>query len=188
MSKYLPLLIVCIGLFTQCVPPEEKAMGVHLDFTNPTYQAVYDLKDQGQTDSLIRYFRNKDATLRYMAVIAFASIKDSTAIDSLAAMLGDPEEEVRIAAAYSLGQIGSARAEQLLLNAFDQSDTVGISKNVNAAIMEAIGKCGTDKMLAALSSISTYRLTDTMLLEGQAWGIYRYGLRNIVSPEGTSSW
>ncbi len=187
MSKYLPLLIVFTALFSRCVPPsEERSTGVHLDFTNSTYQAVYDLKDRSQTDSLIRYFRNKDATLRYMAVIAFASIKDSTAIDSLAAMMTDPEEEVRIAAAYSLGQIGSAKAEQLLLNAFDRYDTVGVSKNVNAAIMEAIGKCGTKEMLSALASITSYRLTDTTLLEGQAWGIYRFALRNIVSPEGTA--
>jgi cyclophilin family peptidyl-prolyl cis-trans isomerase/HEAT repeat protein len=187
MSKYLFLPIVCIGLFTQCVPPsEEKAMGVHLDFTNPTYQAVYDLKDRGQTDSLIRYFRNKDATVRYLAVMAFASIKDSTAIDSLAAMFNDREEEVRIAAAYSLGQIGNPRAEQYLLTAFDREDTIGAAKNINAAIMEAIGKCGTKKMLSALASISTYKLTDTTLMEGQAWGIYRFGMRDSVSPEGTA--
>ncbi len=187
MSKYLTLLIVCIGLFTQCVPPsEEKAMGVHLDFTNPTYQAVYDLKDRGQTDSLLQYFKSRDATLRYMAVLAFASIKDKAAIDSLAYMLGDPEEEVRIAAAYALGQIGDPRAEPLLLEAFNREDTVGISKNINSAIMEAIGKCGTKKMLQALTNISTYRLTDTTLLEGQAWGIYRFGLRDTISAEGTA--
>ena len=102
MSRYLTLLIAVIGIFTQCVPPsEEKAMGVHLDYTNPNYQAVYDLKDRGQTDSLLRYFKSKDATLRYMAAIAFASIKDITAIDSLASLLrNDVEGEVRIAAAY----------------------------------------------------------------------------------------
>jgi cyclophilin family peptidyl-prolyl cis-trans isomerase len=187
MSKYLPVLIVFVGLFTQCVPPsEEKAMGVHLDFTNPTYQAIYDLKDRGQTDSLLSYFKSKDATLRYMAVIAFASIKDNAAIDSLAYMLGDPEEEIRIAAAYALGQIGDKKAEPLLLKGFDRSDTVGISKNINAAIMEAIGKCGTKKMLEALTTISSYRLTDTTLLEGQAWGIYRFGLRDSVSVAGTA--
>ncbi|MCU0347089.1 MAG: peptidylprolyl isomerase [Saprospiraceae bacterium] len=187
MSKYLLLLLPVAALFMQCVPPsEEKAMGVHLDFTNPTYQAVYDLKDRSQTDSLLRYFKSKDATLRYMAAISFASIKDSTAIDSLAYLLADVEEEVRIAAAFSLGQIGNAKAESLLLAAFDRYDTVGVSKNVNAAIMEAIGKCGTAKMLDALSTISTFRSTDTVLLEGQAWGIYRFAMRDTVSAAGTA--
>lgn len=187
MNRYLPLLIALVGIFTQCVPPsEEKAMGVHLDYTNPSYQAIYDLKDRGQTDSLIRYFKNKDATIRYMAVIAFASLQDSVAIDSLGAMLNDPEEEVRVAAAYSLGQIGNPKAEVILLNAFDRYDTAGVYKNVNASIMEAVGKCGKREMLDALASISSYRDTDTTLLEGQAWGIYRFAMRGIVSPEGTT--
>lgn len=187
MSKYLPLLIVCIGLFTQCVPPsEEKALGVHLDYTNPSYQALYDLKDRGQTDSLLNYFKSKDPTKRYMAVLAFASIKDPAAIDSLGYMMGDPEEEVRIAAAYALGQIGDVRAEPLLIRAFQQGDTAGVYKNINAAILEAVGKCGTKKMLQNLVSIGTYRNTDTLLLEGQAWGIYRFGLRDSILPEGTT--
>lgn len=188
MSRYLPLLIAVIGIFTQCVPPsEEKAMGVHLDYTNPNYQAVYDLKDRGQTDSLLRYFKSKDATLRYMAAIAFASIKDSTAIDSLASLLrNDVEEEVRIAAAYSLGQIGNIKAQQLLLEGFERGDTAGVYKNVNAAIMEAIGKCGNKEMLNNLASITTYTLKDTALLAGQAWGIYRFALRDSISPAGTA--
>ncbi|MBK8562571.1 MAG: peptidylprolyl isomerase [Saprospiraceae bacterium] len=188
MNKYLPLLILAIGFFTQCVPPsEEKAMGVHLDYTNPTYQAVYDLKDRNQTDSLLRYFKNKDATMRYMAAIAFASTKDSTAIDSLGSLLSnDIEEEVRIAAAYSLGQIGNIKAQRLLLEGFDRGDTAGVYKNVNAAIMEAIGKCGNRAMLDNLASITTYSIRDTALLTGQAWGIYRFGIRDSVSPAGTA--
>lgn len=189
MSKFLPLLLLCIGFLTQCVPPsEEKAAGVHLDFTNPNYQALYDLKDRGQTDSLLNYFKSKDATLRYMAVIAFASIKDPTAIESLASMMTDPEpeEQIRIAAAYALGQIGDPRAEQYLVKAFQRDDTAGVYKNINAAIMEAVGKCGTRQMLQNLASITSYRITDTTLLEGQAWGIYRYGLRDSIIPEGTA--
>ncbi len=188
MSRYLPLLILAIGVFTQCVPPsEEKAMGVHLDNTNPSYQAVYDLKDRSQTDSLLRYFKSKDATLRYMAAIAFASIKDSTAIDSLASLLrNDVEEEVRIAAAYSLGQIGNIKAQQLLLEGFERGDTAGVYKNVNAAIMEAIGKCGNRQMLDNLANITTYNLKDTALLAGQAWGIYRFALRDSVTEAGTA--
>ncbi|MBI5915057.1 MAG: peptidylprolyl isomerase [Bacteroidetes bacterium] len=189
MNKYLTLLIavVFVGICTRCVPPsEEKQAGVHLDFTNPVYQSLYDLKDRGHTDSLLLHFRDKDATMRYLAVMAFASIKDSTAIDSLVRRLDDPAEAVRIAAAYALGQIGNSRAEQPLLDAFDRYDTTGVSKDFNAAIMEAIGKCGTVKLLGALSGISTYRLTDTTLMEGQAWAIYRYALRKMVSAEGTA--
>ena len=188
MSKYLLfLLIISAFIFTQCVPPtEEKLADVHVDFTNPNLQRLYDLQDKGMTDSLFHYFRHKDPTFRYMAGLAFASIKDTMAIDSMFGLLHDPVDEVRVAAAYALGQIGNARAEQHLLDVFDRYDTTGVSKYFNSAILEAIGKCGSENLLGALAAISTYRLTDTLLMEGQAWGIYRYGLRDIVSPEGTA--
>lgn len=188
MSKHL-LLLLTFGIFalTRCVPPtEEKLTEVHVDFTNPAHQALYDLQDKGLTDSLIPYFKYKDPTLRYMASLAFASIKDTLAIDSLAGLLNDPVDEVRIAAAYALGQIGHARAELPLQEAFDRYDTTGVSKYFNAAVLEAIGKCGSQNLLTALASVSTYRMTDTLLMEGQAWGIYRYALRDIISPEGTA--
>lgn len=181
-------MFLAIGtMFLSCVPPtEEKLTEVRIDFTNPDHQKIYDLQDRGLTDSLLFYFKHKDPTYRYMAAQAFASVKDTLAIDSLVRLLRDPINEVRIAAAYSLGQIGHARAEQPLIDAFERYDTIGDWRYFNAAILEAVGKCGADKMLNALAAISTYRLTDTTLMEGQAWGIYRFALRDIVSPEATA--
>lgn len=188
MDKHTLILSLCLSaLLVRCVPPsEEKLTDVHVDFTNPTHQRVYDLQDKGMTDSLFRYFRHKDPTLRYLSAMAFASLKDSTAVDSLSQLLGDQVDIVRTAAAYSLGQIGHEKAQQYLLDAFDRGDTVGVSKYFNAAILEAIGKCGADNLLGSLASVSTYRLTDTTLMEGQAWGIYRFALRDKVSAEGTA--
>ncbi len=188
MHKYsLILLVLSAFILTRCVPPSEgEQADVHLDFTNPIYQSLYDLQDRGMTDSLVHYFRQKDPTLRYIAALAFASIKDSLAIDSLTGLLYDPVDEVRIAAAYALGQIGNPKAQQPLLDAFDRYDTTGVSRYFNSAILEAIGKCGSPNLLESLASISTYRLSDTLLMEGQAWGIYRFALRDIVSPLGTT--
>ncbi|MEZ4962154.1 MAG: peptidylprolyl isomerase [Saprospiraceae bacterium] len=188
MNKQLFLLLITAFLgFVRCVPPnEDKLTEVHVDFTNPAQQDLYDLQDRGMTDSLYPYFRHKDPTYRYLAVLAFASIRDTLAVDTLAKMLTDPIDQVSIAAAYALGQIGSAKAEEFLIEAFDSYDTVGVSRFFNAAILEAIGKCATPARLSALATISTYRVTDSTLLEGQAWGIYRYALRDIVSEEGTS--
>ncbi len=188
MSKLLfPFFILATFIFTQCVPPSDEIMtDVHVDFTNPFLQNLYTLQDKGLSDSLYRYFRHEDPTFRYQSVLAFASLKDSAAVDSIVKVLQDPVDEVRVAAAYALGQIGSARAEQPLIDAFDRYDTSGVSRYFNAAILEAIGKCGTQTMLENLASISTYRPTDTLLMEGQAWGIYRFALRDLTSPAGTS--
>ncbi|MEK7253139.1 MAG: HEAT repeat domain-containing protein, partial [Bacteroidota bacterium] len=145
------LLLSLIFILTRCVPPtEEKFSGVNVDITNPEIQALYDLQNKGLTDSLLPYFRHKNPTYRYLSALAFASIKDSLAVKNLWRLLLDPVDEVRIAAAYSLGQIGHPSAQDSLLGAFDRNDTVGVSRFFNAAIMEAIGKCGTDNMLDAL--------------------------------------
>lgn len=182
------ILFLVLGtiLFMKCVPPtEEGQTEIYVDFTDPSIQQLYDLQDRGQTDSLYRYFHHKDATYRYLAALAFASIKDSTAVDSLVQMLYDPIDPVRIAAAYSLGQIGKSTAEEPLLSAFDRTDTSGVSKYFNAAILEAVGKCGNQNLVEKLATISTYTLKDTALLEGQAYGLYRYALRKKTAQEGT---
>lgn len=188
MSKLVfPIFIVFTIVFSRCVPPSDEVMtDVHIDFTNPFIQNLYNFQDRGMSDSLYSYFRHDDPTFRYLSVMAFASLQDTTAIDSIAKMLQDPVDEVRVAAAYALGQIGNAKAEQSLINAFDRYDTTGVSRYFNAAILEAIGKCGTPPMLDNLAAISTYRETDTLLMEGQAWGIYRFALRDITAPEATA--
>ncbi|MEO5906574.1 MAG: peptidylprolyl isomerase, partial [Saprospiraceae bacterium] len=43
------------------------------------------------------------------------------------------------------------------------------------------------QFLNALSTISTYQYTDTLLLLGQVRGIYRYSLRNMIDEEGTAT-
>ena len=188
MGKLNIIILLSGVLFlVKCVPPSEEGVtDIYVDFTDPRIQQLYDLQDRGQTDSLYRYFQHKDATYRYMAAMAFASIKDTTAVDSLVRMLYDPVDQVRVAAAYSLGQIGSPSAEEPLLNAFDRTDTSGVSRYFNAAVLEAVGKCGRENLVEKLATISTYTLKDTALLEGQAWGLYRYALREKTVPEGTT--
>lgn len=143
-----------------------------------------DFQDRQRLDSLYVWFHHKDPTYRYAATMAFASIKKAEALDSLYPMLKDPIDEVKMAAAYAIGQIGEAADEQKLIEAFDNADTLGHSK-ANAAILEAVGKCGGPEVLKFLSTISTYQPTDTLLLEGQSWGLYRFALRKMTLPEGT---
>lgn len=175
------LLVLAIG---SCVPPVQYE-GIVNDISDPVIRNIRDLQDRQSTDSLITYFRHENPSYRYVAAMAFASVQDSTALDSLAILLDDPFEKVRIAAVFSIGQLGINRAEPLLTAAFQQKDTLMQSAAFNAAILEAIGKCGSDKSLRALSTISTYLPSDTLLLEGQSWGIYRFALRGMILSEGT---
>ena len=176
--------------FPSCMPPEEaeatQADKVNVDLRNVRVQRLLDWRDQHRTDSLLRNLNNPDATLRYLAALAFASARDSSAIESLASLLGDRNEDVRIAAAFSLGQIGHKRAEKFLVSAFVATDSTSIHQRFNAIVLEAIGKCGTAPNLRNLAAVSTYRPTDTLLLEGQCRAIYRFGLRNITDSIATA--
>ena len=173
-------------LFNACVPPEynrDKFEGIAVDFSDKQVQDIYNLLERQSADSLIRYLSSSNPTLRYVAATAFGSLKEKKALDSLAHLLKDEFVDVRIAAAYAMGQIGESRAENILLSAYEKHDTIGTFAKFNATIMEAVGKCGTAARLRDLCAISTFKMTDTLLLEGQAYGIYRYGIRDTYNLE-----
>ncbi len=178
-------LILC---FSACIPPssEERAVDINaIDYNNPVIQHLYVLQDQLLTDSLTTYLKHKDPTLRFLAAQAFASLKDKKALPSLELLLKDEAEKVRTAAAYAIGQIGDSTSTSALLGAFQKDDTLRQVKHFNATILEAIGKCAPARFLKSLAGISTYKTTDTVLLEGQCFGIYRFLTRGITATEGT---
>ena len=179
-------LLVCALFVPSCVPPEysrDKFEGIAVDFSDKQVQDNYNLLERQSGDTLMRYLNSPNPTLRYVAATAFGSLKEKKALDSLAVLLKDEFVDVRVAAAYAIGQIGEVRAENMLLNAYEKHDTVGIFAQFNATVMEAIGKCGTAARLHDLCRISTFKMTDTLLLEGQAYGIYRFGIRDTYNVE-----
>lgn len=172
-----------------CIPPKEEKVITEVRthvLKDPEYRKIYDLQDRFLLDSLYPYCRHKDPTYRRLAALAFASIRDSAAIDSLLPLLQDPVPAVREAAAYATGQLGLARTENALINAFQSFDSLGTFTGSNAAILEAIGKCGSPSSLEYLATITSYQTSDTILLLGQSRGIYRFGLRKISSDKGTA--
>ena len=185
------LLKSCMLLFLflmSCIPPTEEILtDIHIDYKNDkTLQKLYDFQDRLATDSLIVFFNHPDPTYRYAAAKAFASNKDEEALPGLVRLLKDEIEDVRIIAAYAIGQIGALQSETDLINAYNNNDSTFQDQRFNATILEAIGKCGSDEYLYALSTIKSFTRKDTALLEGQAWGIYRYALRNKTIQEGTN--
>lgn len=170
-----------------CTPPPDVVLTeVKVNMRDKAQQKLYDFQDRGLSDSLYAYLSHEDPTFRYLAANAFASIQDSIAIDKLAGLLADDVGDVRVAAAYAIGQTAGGRSEDYLLRAFAGQDTTQEYRATNAAILEAIGKVGTKPYLNALATISTYRPTDTLLLEGQSYGIYRYALRGMINPKATA--
>lgn len=153
-----------------------------------TFHRLLDYQDRHEVDSLILYFSDKNPAYRFIAANAFASIKSPEAIDELKNLLSDNVSEVRTAAAYALGQIGDKKAESHLISAFDKADSLSTNQAFNAAVLEAIGKCGTQKTMDQIASaVGTYRRTDTTLVKGHALSLYRFALRDMVNQNGTNS-
>jgi cyclophilin family peptidyl-prolyl cis-trans isomerase/HEAT repeat protein len=174
-------------LWSGCVPYQEEVITeVKSNLQDPVLRKIIAFQDAGKVDSLYSFFRHIDPTYRYAAAWALGSVRDSATVDSLAILLKDRIGKVRQAAAFAIGQTGGSRGESYLLDAFERTDTAGVFTASNAAILEAVGKCGQATSLISLAGITTYTPKDTLLLEGQAWGIYRFALRSIVAPEGTA--
>lgn len=180
------LALVCT--ISACVPPGQKTQlkEISVDYKDPVFQQIHNFQDQAMIDSLYTYFQDPNPTYRYLAALAFGSIRDSVALDSLYTLLADDIDQVRAAAAFAIGQTGAVSAEAHLVDAFVQTDTAGQYARANAAILEAVGKCASPDYLKLLATTKTYRPTDTLLLQGQAWGIYRFGLRKITGEEATA--
>jgi cyclophilin family peptidyl-prolyl cis-trans isomerase/HEAT repeat protein len=184
------LWLFFILFFAACVPPgsdsaSTEAGEVVIDLRNKSVQQLFDLRDKRLADSLQRYFTHPEATLRYIAAVSFASMGDSTHIPALSRLLSDANDDVRIAAAFAMGQIGHVSAEIPLSKAFIAADSLSTRQKVNAVILEAIGKCGSLPNLKNIAAVTTYQPSDTLLLQGQCRAIYQYGIRRITTPAAT---
>jgi len=174
-----------------CTPPElsQKELqkgAVNIDLRNRSVQQLYNLRDQRKTDSLLIFLKSPEATLRYLAALSFASVRDTNAIVALTPLLRDRVEDVRLATAFALGQIAHPRCEKALVEAFMSGDSTSEHQMFNGLVLEAIGKCGTIGSLRNIASVITYKPTDTLLLLGQCRAVYRFCLRKITDPLGTA--
>ncbi len=152
-------------------------------FTDTILQTIYTLQNQRDSEGLTVYLKDKNPLYRRAAATAFASVQAVTMVEQLAALLEDEDESVRLAAAYALGQIGDKTAEPLLISAFDRQ----LSLVVKGEILEALGKCGTEKGLTFITSLQVLKPEENgAIIAGQVWGLYRFGVRTIFSPQGTA--
>jgi len=149
-------------------------------FEDDILKEIYTLKDERNTVELLPYLKEEIPHYREIAALSFASIQDTAAIDALVALFRDKNTEVRLAAAFSLGQMKSSRVAPLLLHAFRQEKT----SVVKQYILESIGKTGTQADLNHISNFD-FDNSDLSLLRGQAWALARFAVRDISSPTAT---
>ncbi|WP_299457758.1 peptidylprolyl isomerase [uncultured Microscilla sp.] len=153
-------------------------------FTDDTLVNIYNHQTARDSKGVIQFFSNSNPTYREAAAMAFASIQDTTVVDTLASLLIDKDVEVRKASVYALGQIGKtmqnpAKVQEKLLRAWIKEE----NKEVKILILEAIGKSATAKGMDYLASLD---IRDEGLLYGLALGVYRAGLKGVFKDELTT--
>ncbi len=187
MFRLSTVLFAFALLGVACVPPSSREESiVDTDIMQPEIRRVIDLRNAEEIDSLIADFNSTLTSVRYRAAESFTSLRTAKCIDPLIQLLSDPSNDVRVMAAYALGQQGDPAAVEPLVKAFKPRDTISIDNRFNGTILESIGKCDDGvRYLKFLANQNTYRNTDTILLTSQARSIYQYGLRGKILQEGT---
>jgi cyclophilin family peptidyl-prolyl cis-trans isomerase/HEAT repeat protein len=139
-------------------------------FSDEVLVRIADYQDKRLSDSLFQYLGSNNALLRKEAVLAFASIQDTTAIEEISVLLNDVDASVRQAAALALGQTGAKNAATKLLLALpNESDSL-----VYGEIIEALGKTISKEQLPQLWQ------QDLKMSSRFGWCLYRLGLRGIA--------
>lgn len=171
-----------LGIFAcQQGKEEQELEKIETDFSDAVIKQIYDLQNSRKTDRILPFLTIDNPNHRYQAALSLASVQDTSAINDLFNVLNDDYEEIRSIAAFALGQTKNFKAAGVLASSFRKDS----SRMVQAAILEAIGRCGTEEQLKYLCTTSPYPIKDSVLLEGQALGLYRFALRGMVHPEGT---
>ena len=146
-------------------------------FADSTLRRIATLQDERRTAALLNYLGSPESRYRQRAALAFASVQDPAATPVLRVHLGDRAADVRRAVAYALGQTADTTAETALRQRLSsESDPL-----VRRYVLEALGRCTSRAGLAALTRLPTALAADTAALAGQAWGLYRAGLRGLTS-------
>lgn len=170
MKKCLFLLLPLV-LFG-CRQPSQKSPAALNKFHDETLRTLYTLQDERNTAQLLPYFKHQNALYRETAALAFASVQDRTAIPNLATLLEDPEDRVRKAAAYALGQTADSTAENFLIAVLNRET----DKTTRAQMFEALGKVATK---IGVEVLTRYDTPDSVFQAGQAWGLYRAQLKGL---------
>ncbi|WP_299819493.1 peptidylprolyl isomerase [uncultured Pontibacter sp.] len=177
MRKYYSLAITFLALASCRQLPQHTPELTVNKFSDTNLQKIYTVQDERKTQELQPYLHHNKPAYRTQAALAFASVQDTVAIPDLLGLLSDTTTAVRKAAAYALGQVGHRKAEDGLIKHMPHEG----KPEIQATLLEAIGKVAGP---AGADYLANYNATSEVALAGQAWGLYRAGLRQQYTPKG----
>ncbi|MCS7018023.1 MAG: peptidylprolyl isomerase [Bernardetiaceae bacterium] len=161
------ILVVCWAVFG-CKKPTTWQSANRLA-ADDTLWLITQWQDRRATDSLIALCWHTKAAYKEAIAYALASVQDTLALPLLYQLLNDTEPQVRKAAAYAIGQIGSTNATAPLVYTAQKDNHA----EVVAAALEAIGKCADSAALQMLATLRYDALQQAPQRFGQITGLYR---------------
>lgn len=173
-SIYLLFLLLPLSAVAQSAT-DRPADGL---LTRPDLQRIVDLQIERDTATLTALLTDEDEAVRARAAFALASVQDSTATPALLALLDDTLASVRADAAFALGQMpGMVPSDALFEALLGETDNV-----VEARLLEALGKTGSQQALGQLATFNLPGMPDAQV----ALAIGRFGIRDVHTPEATA--
>jgi len=165
MNRLRYFLVVLIFLNVACQRPTSS---VPNKFADSVFARISDFQDKRLSDSLSLFLKSTNDSYRRDAVLAFASLQDTSKVMALGELLRyDKNTNVRLAAAFALGQNPCLASEFLLAEAL----TTEKDNTVAAEILEAYGKiCRSSPLELEFGGATP---------GGLAWSLYRAGLRKV---------
>ncbi|WP_299987211.1 peptidylprolyl isomerase [uncultured Pontibacter sp.] len=176
--------LLALSLFASCQQQPQQSAPLAADtqqqginkFADPNLRKIYTLQDERKTAELLNFLNHPTLQYRQEAALTFASVQDTLAIPQLLTSLSDTSAAMRVASAYALGQIGHKKAQQAMIRHLQQEQRPA----VQAEVLEALGKLADS---GGLNFLVNYQAANETAEAGQAWGLYRAGLRQISSAQ-----
>lgn len=186
-TRLIPFFLFMAIVMVSCVPAEETQAPTldRIDYDGTEVVTIWSFGLAGETDSLLPFLTSQHPVERYTALQMFSNQRMETPILAISKLLDDPFLPIREKAAFVLGQSGSSNAAELLVNAFDQNDSLGQLDFYNSLVLEAVGKSGNAKHAIQIAQVKTYSPKDSLLTLGQARALFQFAVRGMISPEST---
>lgn len=151
-------------------------------------QDIVELQLRRDGSALLDHLESESAAVRARAALALGSVQFPGASADLEALLDDPEEQVRLDAAFALGQLPSSNGGAALLQALaGETDS-----RVRIRLIDALGKVGDARSIEGLletaadpaAAAGLDRTDEVLALEEAALGraIGRALLRGVEVP------
>jgi len=145
-------------------------------FNDSVIRKIHDLADRRDAGGLLPYLKDADPNYRGEALFCLGSVQESGVADSIYSAMQVEQQRVRMMGAWALGQANNPASVPLIKKVLETEK----DELVRGMCYEALGKCGNEEDLNFLAAVEC-PLQET---EGQAMGIFRFGMRGITSVPG----